>query len=290
MAVNIEYYKTFLAVARCKNLTQASAQLSISQPAVTKTIKQLENQLGSKLFIRSKTGMTLTPEGKELFVKVNAALNILKDAENDFVKKENLESGEIRIGVSTILTKLYLLPVIKDFKEKYPKVKINIQNGLTVDLLHMLKKGSLDIVIYNDKIENSNILEQKVLEKIDYSLIYNENIYDIKSLKDCKNLPFIVQKEGSRARNIFDNFAKKNKLNPNISIEVTSHELGYEFVKQGLGIGFTYSKIIKDDFIKSVPVPADINSEIIMATNKNIVKTNAVKKFYEILEKGNENV
>lgn len=285
MNVNIEYYKTFLAVARYKNLTKAAAFLSVSQPAVTKTINQLESQLGGKLFIRSRIGMELTPEGKELFIKVNAAMNILKDVENDFSKKANLEGGEVRIGISTILTKIFLLPFISAFKEKYPKVKINIQNGLTTDLLYQLKKGSLDIVIYNDKIENSNILEQKVLEKINYSLIYNKDVYDIKNLKDCKNLPFIVQKEGSRARNIFDNFAKKNKLNPNISLEVTSHELGYEFVKQGLGIGFTYSKIIKDDFIKSVPVPADINSEIIIATNKNIVKTNATKAFCNILEK-----
>ena len=284
MNVNIEYYKTFLAVARHKNLTSAAKELSVSQPAVTKTINQLEKQLGGKLFIRSKSGMKLTPEGKELFVKVNTAMNILKDVENDFTKKENLESGEVRIGISTILTKIYLLPFIKQFKEKYPNVKINIQNGLTDDLLHMLKKGSLDLVIYNDHLEESKILNQKQLKKIEYSIVYNKDIYNIKSFNDIKTLPFIVQKEGSFTRKLFDEFVAKNKFTPISSIEVTSHELGYEFIKDGLGIGLTYDDIIKDDFVKKVSLPEKIENSLILATNKNIIMSNAAKEFSKLLK------
>ena len=284
MNVNIEYYKTFLAVAKHKNLTSAAKELSVSQPAVTKTINQLEKQLGGKLFIRSKSGMKLTPEGKELFIKVNAAINILKDVENDFTKKENLESGEVRIGISTILTKIYLLPFIKQFKEKYPNVKINIQNGLTDDLLHMLKKGSLDLVIYNDRLEESKILNQKQLKKIEYSIIYNKNVYDIKSFDDIKTLPFIMQKEGSFTRKLFNEFAAKNKFTPISSIEVTSHELGYEFIKDGLGIGLTFNDIIKDDFIKKVSLPEKIENSLILATNKNIIMSNAAKEFSKLLK------
>ena len=284
MNVNIEYYKTFLAVARHKNLTSAAKELSVSQPAVTKTINQLEKQLGGKLFIRSKSGMKLTPEGKELFIKVNAAINILKDVENDFIKKENLESGEVRIGISTILTKIYLLPFVKQFKEKYPNVKINIQNGLTDDLLHMLKKGSLDLVIYNNYLEESKILNQKQLKKIEYSIIYNKNVYDIKSFDDIKTLPFIVQKEGSFTRKLFDEFTSNNSFTPISSIEVTSHELGYEFIKDGLGIGLTYDDIIKDDFIKKVSLPEKIENSLILATNKNIIMSNAAKEFSKLLK------
>ena len=111
-----------------------------------------------------------------------------------------------------------------------------------------------------------------------------KNVYDIKSFDDIKTLPFIVQKEGSFTRKLFDEFTSNNSFTPISSIEVTSHELGYEFIKDGLGIGLTYDDIIKDDFIKKVSLPEKIENSLILATNKNIIMSNAAKEFSKLLK------
>lgn len=281
MNANLEYYKTFLVVARHKNITKASEELGISQPAVSKTIRLLEEQLGGTLFLRSQKGLTLTREGEDLYQKVNSAINILIDVENDFHKRNKLESGEIKIGISTILSKLFLKPYIIKFKKKYPNVKITIQNGLTIDLIHGLEKGTLDIVFFNnEKQKNLNLKQMKVGE-VKYSIIYNRDIYSIKNIEDIKRLPFIIQRDGSFTRNVLEKFFKNYGITPNVSMEVTSHELNYDLVKAGLGIGLNYNDIVRDDCIGVFELQEenDLKNDIYLAVNTNIMQTNATKEF-----------
>ena len=121
MNVNIEHYKVFSSVVKHKNMTKAAEELMISQPAITRTIKTLETELGGTLFIRSTKGLELTAEGEMLYEKVKTALDILNDAENLFDEYSELKTGEIKIGISTVLTKVILVDAIKEFKTKYIK-------------------------------------------------------------------------------------------------------------------------------------------------------------------------
>ena len=148
MNVDLELYRVFYTVAKHKHMTKASEELHISQPAISQSIKKLEDQLGGTLFLRSNKGMELTEEGKMFYEYVKGALELINNAENEFTSFKDLSKGEIKIGCSTTLTKLVLINALKDFHLDYPNININITNDLTSNLINDLKLGKLDVVLF----------------------------------------------------------------------------------------------------------------------------------------------
>ena len=134
MNIDLELYRVFYIVAKNKHMTKASEELHISQPAISQSIKKLENQLGGSLFLRSNKGMELTEEGKMFYEYIKGALELINNAENEFTSFKDLSKGEIKIGCSTTLTKLILIDAIKKFHDEYPNININITNDLTYNL------------------------------------------------------------------------------------------------------------------------------------------------------------
>ena len=129
--INLELYRIFYVVAKHKHMTKASEELHISQPAISQSIKKLEDQLGGTLFLRSNKGMELTEEGKMFYDYVKGALELINNAENEFTSFKDLSKGEIKIGCSTTLTKLVLLDALKNFHSDYPNINVDITNKLT---------------------------------------------------------------------------------------------------------------------------------------------------------------
>ena len=107
----------------------------ISQPAISKSIKKLEEQLGGTLFVRTKRGVVLTDEGKEFYNYIKQAMEYIYNAENKFTDLINLNTGIIKIGISTTLTKEFLLPYIEIFHKKYPNIDIQIVTDVTTVLI-----------------------------------------------------------------------------------------------------------------------------------------------------------
>ena len=105
--VKLEFYRVFYVVAKTGNLSKASKELFISQPAVSYGIKQLEEQLGGRLFVRTAKGMELTPEGKMIYEYVSRAYEELMAAENKFSQMRGLEEGTVHIGASDTISKYF---------------------------------------------------------------------------------------------------------------------------------------------------------------------------------------
>ena len=137
--INLELYRIFYVVAETKNITKASEILNISQPAVTKHIKNLEEQLGNPLFIRTKKGVILNEYGEKIFLNVKQALNLLSESEKEISKYKSLNKGTIKIGISTTLARKYLLKYIKKFHETYPNIVIYIYTDSKKYLIKQLK-------------------------------------------------------------------------------------------------------------------------------------------------------
>ena len=205
MNINFELYRIFYVVANHSNITKASEEFNISQPAISKSIKNLEDQLGGNLFIRTKRGVTLTEEGKEFYNYIKQAMEYINNAEKKFTNLINLETGCIKIGINTTLTKEFLLPFLEEFHSLYPKIDIQIITNLTSELVKKLKNGLIDILILNIDDKNYgndvNIIKCK---KINDCFVVNnkyQNLVDKKlSLKDLNNYHLILQSKGSNPR------------------------------------------------------------------------------------------
>lgn len=290
MNVDLELYRVFYAVAKHKHMTKASEELHISQPAISQSIKKLEDQLGGTLFLRSNKGMGLTEEGKMFYEYVKGALELINNAENEFTSFKDLSKGEIKIGCSTTLTKLVLMNALKDFHLDYPNININITNDLTSNLINDLKLGKLDFIIFNESnIKETNLNLEKIKE-LKQGFIYNPEFYDdnINNFEDLNNIPLILQKEESNSRKLLDYIALQNNVKLIPKMEVVSQELITEFTNIGLGIGFAIIDLAKKNYknIKELNINKKIpNINVYLATNKSVSLTFASKMFIKYLKK-----
>lgn len=124
--MNLDLYKTFYHIAKCESITKAAEQMYITQPAVSRAIRQLEEELGCTLFVRTAKGVKLTLEGNILYQYVDQIFQFLSTAEKKINDVKNLNSGEVRLGVSDTLCKHYLARYLKLFNTLHPKIKIHV--------------------------------------------------------------------------------------------------------------------------------------------------------------------
>lgn len=293
MNVNFELYRIFYEVAKSGNITKAANNLLISQPAISKSIKNLESQLGGQLFIRTKRGVILTDEGKEFYNYISKAIEYINNAESKFTDLINLDTGTIKIGISTTLTKQFLLPYLEIFHDKYPKIDIQIETNLSSELKYKLKNGLIDLIILNvvDNFLDKDI-EIITCREIEDCFIVNKNYKELLnkkiSFKDLNNYPLILQSKGSNTRTFLDNLTIKSDVVLKPIIELASYSLVVEFAKIGLGIGYATKDYIKKELKNNELFILDIEEKIPkrsigIAISKTHYPSFSAKKLIEII-------
>lgn len=294
MNVDFELYRIFYVVATNGNITKASQELLISQPAVTKSIKKLEDALGGQLFVRTKKGVNLTNEGKEIYYYIKNAIEYINNAENKFTNLKQLSTGNIKIGVSTTLAKNFLMPYLNKFHTLYPNIKIEINNSLTTDLIDYLRKGTIDIVFLNLPYEEKNDVIITPVKEIHDCFIVGNNYSNLKNkvldMNDLNNYPLILQRKGSNTRTFLDNFMKEKNITLNSNMDIASYNLMTELVKIGFGIGFATREYINNELKNGDLIELKIKQKIpprhiAIATIKNTIPSFSTKKLIEIIEK-----
>ena len=295
MNIDFELYRIFYVVANNSNITKASEELNISQPAISKSIKNLEEQLGGQLFVRTKRGVVLTEEGKEFYNYIKQAIEYINNAENKFTDLINLEAGCIKIGISTTLTKEFLLPYLEKFHLLYPKVDIQIITSLTSDLMSKLKNGLIDIIVLNINNKNyGNDIDIIRCREINDCFVVNNKYKDLSfkemSLEDLNNYPLILQAKGSNTREFLDDVAREKGVVLKPNIELTSYSLVVDFCKIGFGIGYVTKNYIKDEIknreLFELKIKEKIPSRYIgIALSKNHLPNFSTKKLIEIITK-----
>ena len=138
-------YRIFYTVACEGNISRAAQLLYISQPAISKAIRRLEEALDTQLFLRSSRGVRLTDAGQVLFAHVRQAFEALNAGEEEIKKIHRLGLGHLRIGVSTTLCKYLLLPYLKAFIRAFPHIRISIFCQSTGHTIQLLNEKKIDI-------------------------------------------------------------------------------------------------------------------------------------------------
>ena len=295
MNINYELYRIFYEVANSGNITHASQKLNISQPAISKSIKNLESQLGGDLFVRTQKGVVLTEEGKIFYEHIKTAINNIVNAENEFTNLKNLSTGSIRIGVSTTITEKYLLPYLKKYHELYPGITIHMYTDVSNELINRLKNGEIDLAIVHvmDRDYGYDIEVNKI-KKIHSCFVCTDSFKDLingsVSIKELVDYPIILQTKGSNSRDYIEKIELDNGIVFNNTIESSSYTLISEFAKIGLGIGIATKEYIENDLNDKKLYEINIKEKlpdryIAITTLKSQTQNFSTKKFIEILKK-----
>lgn len=254
MNISLDLYRLFYIVAKEGSISRAANILFISQPAITLQIKKLESELGVSLFTRTKHGVVLTEEGNILFEYIKVAMDNITNGENALSNLKNLDSGIIRIGASTTVSKHIVMPYLEKFHEMYPKIEIQIVNSLTTNLLKELRNGNLDILFLNLPMDENKDLKIIPITDVHDIFVGNKKYFDLTkgkiSLEELNNYPLLFQKMPSNTRSYLNNYLKSNNTKLKPQLEVVSYNLIMDLVSAGFGIGYATKEFIKSELEK----------------------------------------
>ena len=225
MVGSLDSYRIFAEVARCKSFSGAAKELYISQPAVSLAIMNLEKELGSRLFIRSPRGVTLTYEGQLLYEYIESAINLVNMGETKLTELHNLEFGELRIGVGDTISKYFLLPHLVQFHKMYPNINLRVINRTTPDLCTLVKSGEIDFAICNLPVDDPALKIKECLIIHDI-FVCGDEFRDIcsspLSFERIAGLPLVLLERKSNSRRYVEEYILSKGVALKAEIELGS--------------------------------------------------------------------
>ncbi len=250
--VNLELFRVFYTVAKCGSITKAADELFISQPAVSQAIKQLELQLGGKLFNRVSRGMELTENGgKQVFEYVEKAIALLEKAEGKFSELNETAVGSLRISApDTVITHILMEYIIK-FHEEFPNVNVSFLNSTSRETIEAVKSGKADIGFINLPINEADVSFTGQMCKLHDVFVASEHFKELKdkkiALSSLSNYPLLMLEQNTATRQEFISFTNSLGVDLTPEFELSSLELCVEMAKSGLGIACVSREFVKDE-------------------------------------------
>ena len=241
MVSNLEYYKVFYHVARLGSLTMAAQALSISQPAVSQSLRQLEQQLGVSLFYRVAKGVRLTKEGETLYEYVSRGYEQLEMGEQRLRRMRDLEAGEIRIGASDMTLQYYLLPYLEQFHEAYPEIKVVVTNAPTPDTLGLLEQGRIDFGVVSTPFEPGERVRAVPVRELEDIFVAGRRFIAYKNrmldLQELRHLPMIFLEKNTSTRRFMDEYLEGSSVHILPEFELATSDMIVQFALRSLGVG-----------------------------------------------------
>lgn len=265
MISKLDLYKVFRQVGKSGSFSKAAEELYMTQPAVSQSIMQLENELNIRLFNRTRKGVTFTTEGNNLFDYVNSAITLIEAGEEKILEFRNLSTGELKIGVGDTISKYYLIPFLEKFHNKYPNIKLKIINSTTIELCSYIKSGDIDIAICNFPIEDDSLELIPCAEIQDIFVCgerYKKLISDKVSYEELIKLPLIFLEKSSNSRKYVESFMISKGVNISPDFELGSYDLLLEFAKINLGIACVIKEFSKEFLEKNYVYEIDTMEKI----------------------------
>ena len=281
--INLNLYRSFYYVAKYGGFTKASKIAMISQSALSSNIKNLEECLNKRLFDRRISEISLTPDGKELFLKVEEVFNILNSS---------IDKKEINIGCVRFIADNYLDSAIVQFKNQFPNIKLNFDFQNVTELYQLLKKDELDIIIsrYPLFYKFEQYIQVEKIIDVQNVFVCSSKFYEQEKEKmelDNYIYPLILPNSSEKRRNIEQYLINMNIVY-NVEIEIPNSNLLRNLIMNSVGIGYINKKSIQKEIdngsvvelknFKNLPID---NISIIYNYKKN---NKIVTSFIEILK------
>ena len=291
MSAKLELYKVFKEVAEAGNITAAAQSLFISQSAVSQSVKQLESDLQTRLFVRNSRGVALTAEGRMLYEYVRTAMGLLETGEIKLTQTRELQMGELIIGASDTVTSQFLLPYLDGFHRDYPGVHIQIVSGRGGKMLDLLRGGKVDIAF-------ASTPDDPALET--FSCLSTHSIFVAGAEYPCDfekeytreeiaAFPLILLEKKASSRAHLDKYFLENGLKLNPEIELGARSLLVDLAAIGFGVAGVTAEFVKKDLksgrLRKLNTDFEIPSRSVdMCVLKSVPQTAAAQRFTEYVK------
>ena len=299
MDISLDLYKSFYYVCKFRSITQAGNILYLSQPAVSKQLKKLEEGLGKVLFIRQTNGVELTEDGKNLYKEIKEPLEKIFAIENSIQTKNNNYDYTIRILAGHLTVKTFILDSMAKFNKKYPNIKFQINTYSSFnEVIKKIRNNEADLVFFSsdELVEDYNDLIIKEIRPLQDILVSSKSVrsqYPNKiSLLDLNEYTTVVKTKNCISRRILDTFFESKGKIFMPTYEISKYWLVAEYIKLGLGIGILTQEYIKKELEEGSLIKIDTIENIpprklMCAIRRNCTCSDILKDFLKVVKSQN---
>ena len=249
MALNLHHLRIFTRVAELGGFSRAAASLRLSQPAVSKSVRELERQLQTTLVDRSAGAHCLTESGAALLIRARELFAVERTAEEELRTLRGLQGGVLRVGASTTVA-TYLLPeCLARFRAAYPHVMLRVSTANTRRIAHALLERRLDIALVEGPVDDPRLEilpwrsdELVVIAPPSHVLAKKRRVLP----KDLATEAFIVRERGSGTRQVAEDALSALGISLRVALVLSSTEAIKQAVAAGLGLAIVSRSAIAD--------------------------------------------
>jgi len=289
--INLNQLRVFCQAAKCENFTLAAKKLFITQPAVTAQIKMFEDQCNLKLFKKKGRNIYLTDEGKTLYDYARKIFEWEKEIENLIDDMRDLKRGTLRLGVNKTYARYFMPFVITGFREAYPHIKINLDEGSSLDMIYSLVDLRNELAVIAKVGDHPNVcfipFSQEEIVLIlapDHPLATKTTV----SVKELEEEPIIMKEAGSGTRLLVNKLFEASGLTPNILMETSNTEFIKQLVQRGEGLSFLVREAVAIELhekkLTTVPIRGERTFlDVSIAYLKNQMLSPAAQSFLDVL-------
>ena len=275
--------KVFQSVAYNLSFTKASNELFITQPAISKHIKELESEFEVKLFNRIGNKISLTPAGNILLAYTERIISLHNEIKFELSQLNGSTEGSLRIGASSTIAQYVIPAALAKFNKRFPEIKLSLINGNTESIENRLLKNEIDVGIVEGKPTNSDIRYSSFLndELFVFTSAQNTAIPNSVTNDEFLRLPLVLRERGSGTLEIIEKSLQQGQISPkqlNVLLFLGSTEAIKSFIKTGNGVGI----------VSRFAIEQELSNHIFRLINTSDLKFN--RQFYFISPQGPEPV
>jgi len=266
--ITLRQIRIFLSVSRHLSFSRAAEEISITVPAVSLQIKEMEGNLGVSLFSRANRKVELTAGGEYFLLYARRIMSTLNEADIMMERLRGSQSGTLKIGL--VSTAQFFLPLILvEFKKEFPTIRIRLDVRNRQQLVELLHDGEIDIAIMGQPPKE---IDTRVEAFDDHPHLFiaspssplaNETDIDPQLLNEFE---LITRESGSGTKAIMENYLTEHGISPLISMEISSNESIIQAVAAGLGISLVSLHTVKDEITNGKVIILDFQRTPILRT------------------------
>jgi DNA-binding transcriptional LysR family regulator len=248
--MELRQLRAFVEIVREGSFTRAAERLRIAQPAVSMAIRKLEEELELTLLNRQDKRVSPTAEGEVFLRHAERILDNCAAAQTEMAELRGLNRGEVRVGIPPMMSSYYFPRVIREFRERYPDLRLSVYGDGAARIQRMIARGEIDMgVIAGGKIPEGLRSRRFLREEIVACLPEGHPLAGRPGLRLEEFLcePLVLFKEGYYMRELMDELIRETDIEPRVVFETNLFSLVRSLVKEGLGISTFLRMVVSGD-------------------------------------------
>lgn len=285
--MQLHQLRSFVALSDTRHFTRAAAQVGVTQPSLSQQIRALEEDVGARLFHRTRGNVTLTDAGETLLPIARRILADADTARREIRALDELDTGRVRLGATPSLCTGLLPPILVAFRREHPGIQLIVHEGGSRDLQAELSEGALDLALVIDSrltddpvLETTPLLVEElvVVSPLDAPRPVRRSHIEIRQLRDR---PLVMFRPGYDLRESTIAACRTAGFEPTFAIEGGEMDAVLEFVDAGMGLAVVPATVVRDRFHRTPIAAPGLTRTVYLAHRRDMPPPRAAQALRE---------